>query len=62
MIYLTTIHPQTKEPTAPSCPSGFASFDDIVAMLGPPLCRGVRTVTYESTFFSDYNFTEFPNK
>ena len=56
-IYITHFDPTTKQVTTPGAPSGFPDLDTVVALMGPPLRRGKRSVTYESLFFTDYLLT-----
>jgi hypothetical protein len=54
-IYVTKFCPETKRVQEPSKPSGFQNLDDVVALMGTPLNRGVRTVTYRNLFYSEYD-------
>lgn len=56
-VFVTIFDPQTKQPTKASVPSGFASLDDVVSLMGPPILRRKRTATYAGIFYSDYSIT-----
>lgn len=58
-IYVTLFDPETKQPTANSEPSGFDTLDDVAAILGEPIVRGKRTLTYAGSFYSNYSVTSF---
>ncbi len=62
MIYVTPIDAVTRRPTADSKDSGFSTLAEVISIMGKPLHKAARTVTYTLYFYSDYNFTEFPNK
>lgn len=60
-IFVTNLNPETREPTDKSQDSGFSSLDEVVLIMGEPICRGKRTVTYTDQFYSNYSVTEFGN-
>ena len=61
MIYLTPYDPTTLRCTGPSVDSGFASLDDVVALMGPPVRAGRRVHTYADVAFSDFKLRSEPD-
>jgi hypothetical protein len=60
-IYLTPFDPATKQCTAPSEDSGFATVDEAVEMFGPGhLTLSARLAVYEDFAVSDYVFLDAP--
>jgi len=58
-IFVTTFDPDTLQVTGASADSGFRSLDEVVGLMGEPIRRGVRTVTYSGAFYSNYSVTGF---
>jgi len=56
MIYQTPFDPLTKQCTAPSEPTAFATLDDVAMLMGPPEHPGRRVHTYTTAgvAFSDF--------
>lgn len=65
MIYITTFNSEspTHEITGRSEDSGFATLDDVMAIMGePPISKSPRLLIYYNTCFSNYPFTVQPKK
>lgn len=57
MIYQTPFDPTTKQCTAPSELTGFATLDEVVLLMGPPEHPGRRVHTYTGAGVA---FSDFP--
>jgi hypothetical protein len=53
-IYVTEFDANTKEVLADAVDSGFEDLDSVVMVMGEPLRRAKRTLTYRDCFYSDY--------
>ena len=63
MIYATPYDPNTLKTTDLSTDSGFTSLDDVVVMLGEPVIRHPRWLTYgDGLAFSDFPFNLGPSE
>jgi len=51
-IYMTCFNHETKQATEHSAPSGFNSFNDVIAMMGQPKQHTMALVIYDSMLFS----------
>ena len=57
MIYSTQFDPLTKQCTAPSEPTEFATLDEVTLLMGPPEQPGRRVHTYTGAGVA---FSDFP--